>query len=182
MRQASESRRWARYEVWNMVLMTEQADRPLTPLFSPEQLLCKDSRGTRSTWVWERCRQGPCLPFGLNGDDWGVETLRLFASTSWLWIWLEGLCWYCERMNVTSARRGIGQARVNLHSRWTKLCFSAQGKLMVCSSYLMRHSKRCLCAFEWESPELSAPTRFVPVKLIITTTWCNVRQVETRSV
>lgn len=32
-----------------MVLMTEQADRPLTPLFSPEQLLCKDSRGNRST-------------------------------------------------------------------------------------------------------------------------------------
>ncbi|XP_042337690.1 GRAM domain-containing protein 2B-like [Plectropomus leopardus] len=31
-----------------MVLMTEQADRPLTPLSAPEQLSNKDSRGTRS--------------------------------------------------------------------------------------------------------------------------------------
>ncbi|KAE8285331.1 GRAM domain-containing protein 2B HCV NS3-transactivated protein 2 [Larimichthys crocea] len=32
-----------------MVLMTEQADRPLTPLSTPEQVFNKDSRGTRST-------------------------------------------------------------------------------------------------------------------------------------
>ncbi|XP_018549812.1 GRAM domain-containing protein 2B isoform X2 [Lates calcarifer] len=32
-----------------MVLMTEQADRPLTPLSTPEQLFNKDSRGNRST-------------------------------------------------------------------------------------------------------------------------------------
>ncbi|XP_051269548.1 GRAM domain-containing protein 2B isoform X2 [Dicentrarchus labrax] len=32
-----------------MVLMTEQADRPLTPLSAPEQLFNKDSRGNRST-------------------------------------------------------------------------------------------------------------------------------------
>uniref|UniRef100_A0A3Q1F215 GRAM domain containing 2B n=1 Tax=Acanthochromis polyacanthus TaxID=80966 RepID=A0A3Q1F215_9TELE len=32
-----------------MVLMTEQTDRPLTPLSAPEQLSCRDSRGSRST-------------------------------------------------------------------------------------------------------------------------------------
>uniref|UniRef100_A0A3P8RWT6 GRAM domain-containing protein n=1 Tax=Amphiprion percula TaxID=161767 RepID=A0A3P8RWT6_AMPPE len=32
-----------------MVLMTEQADRPLTPLSAPEQLSGRDSRGSRST-------------------------------------------------------------------------------------------------------------------------------------
>ncbi|XP_028273844.1 GRAM domain-containing protein 2B-like [Parambassis ranga] len=32
-----------------MVLMTEQADRPLTPLSALEQLSCRDSRGNRST-------------------------------------------------------------------------------------------------------------------------------------
>ncbi|GAA6219221.1 GRAM domain-containing protein 3-like isoform X1 [Lates japonicus] len=32
-----------------MVLMTEQADRPLTPLSTPEQLFNKESRGNRST-------------------------------------------------------------------------------------------------------------------------------------
>ncbi|XP_070845000.1 GRAM domain-containing protein 2B-like [Chaetodon trifascialis] len=36
-----------------MVLMTEQADRPLTPLSSPEQVSHKDSRGTRSTFEVE---------------------------------------------------------------------------------------------------------------------------------
>ncbi|XP_071322223.1 GRAM domain-containing protein 2B-like isoform X2 [Trachinotus anak] len=36
-----------------MVLMTEQADGPLTPVAPPEQLFNKDSRGTRSTSVVE---------------------------------------------------------------------------------------------------------------------------------
>lgn len=41
---------WSRveYELYpNMVLMTEQADRPVTPLPAPEQLPNRDSRGNR---------------------------------------------------------------------------------------------------------------------------------------
>lgn len=39
--------------------MTDQADRPLTPLSSLEQLSNKDSRGNRSTWVDKMESKGP---------------------------------------------------------------------------------------------------------------------------
>ncbi|KAI3362110.1 hypothetical protein L3Q82_012439, partial [Scortum barcoo] len=48
-RAAEDVGRRLKYELQNMVLMTEQADRPLTPLSAPEQLFSKDSRGNRST-------------------------------------------------------------------------------------------------------------------------------------
>ncbi|XP_023276946.1 GRAM domain-containing protein 2B-like [Seriola lalandi dorsalis] len=41
-----------------MVLMTEQADRPLTPLSTPEQLSSRDSRGIRSTSEVENGGEG----------------------------------------------------------------------------------------------------------------------------
>ncbi|XP_026028958.1 GRAM domain-containing protein 2B-like isoform X3 [Astatotilapia calliptera] len=52
-----------------MVLMTEQADRPLTPLFSAEQLPCKDSRGNRSTSEVDNGGEGRQRKHGRSPGD-----------------------------------------------------------------------------------------------------------------
>lgn len=70
-------------------LMTDQADRPLTPLSSLEQLSRKDSRGNHSTWVGQMERKGPvrARPFPIVGIYGHVV---LFQLSCWL-LSLTGL-------------------------------------------------------------------------------------------
>lgn len=64
-------------------LMTDQGDRPLTPLSSLEQLSSKDSRGNRSTWVDQMDRKAPVhtRPFPIVGIYGHVV---LFQLSCWL--------------------------------------------------------------------------------------------------
>lgn len=68
-------------------LMGDQADRPLTPLSSLEQLSSKDSRGNRSTWVDQMARKGP-------GSHQAFSPL-LVVFTDMLRCWLLRLTRLC---------------------------------------------------------------------------------------